>query len=185
MKIEIKLSHETEFGYPQLRCAIDENAPFYNGNSQPVIFADINMAPGYHEMVITHYNKQVDDQIIDSSGNIIKDKHVEILSISIDDILFRINELQEGHFYPVYNLDYVRDCEQQGVVLPYSISPNLYLGHNGTWKLNFYTPFIEYIIDKRQNLGVKLENTIFQSDTALLTQAKQWFDQAPDIVWKP
>lgn len=185
MLIEIQFSHEIEFGYPKLRCAIDENAPFYDGNSQTHITADINVAPGFHELVITHYNKQAGDQLIDSQGKIVKDKYVQIENIKIDNIAFRIEELREGHFYPVYNLDYVNDCKKQGIILPYSISPNLYLGHNGTWKLNFYTPFIDYIIKKRQEHSINLDNTIFQSDTELLARAKAWFNQVPDIIWKP
>lgn len=185
MKIEIKLSHEVEFGYPQIRCTIDENAPFFNGNSQEFITANIGVTPGFHELVITHYNKQVGDQCIGASGQIIKDKHVEIKEISIDDIPFYIDELREAHFYPVYNPHYYQDCINQGIALPYSISPNLYLGHNGTWKLSFHTPFIEYIIKKRQKLALNLDNSIFQSDIELLRQAKEWFNSAPEILWKP
>jgi len=185
MKIEIHLSHETSFGNPKIRCTIDENAPFYNGDSIEYIHADIQTAPGFHELVITHYNKQVGDQLLDETGKIIKDKHVEIQKIVFDDIPFLVSELREAHFYPVYNPDYYFDCKKQGIDLPYYISPNLYLGHNGTWKLNFHTPFIEYIIKKRKDLALNLDNSIYQSDVQLLKNAREWFNSVPDIVWKP
>ena len=185
MKIEIYLNHETAFGYPKLRCTVDENAPFYDGDSQTEIQVELGITPGFHELVITHYNKQAGDQSVNSEGKIIKDKHVEIQKIVIDDIPFLIDELREAHFYPVYNPLYYQDCKDQGITLPYSISPNLYLGHNGTWKLSFNTPFVEYIIKKRQHLALNLDNSIFQSDVELLKQSKEWFANAPDIIWKP
>ena len=61
---------------------------------------------------------------------------------------------------------------------------NLYLGHNGTWKLNFSYPFTEYIISKRKNLQLNLKDSIYQSDIEHLKKIKSWFTQAPDIIWK-
>jgi hypothetical protein len=184
MKIEIHLDAEIEFGLPKMRCCVDENAPFFDGDFQPIVVKEIGVGPGFHELVITHYNKQAHDQSTDSDGKIIKDKHIEIKKIIIDDIALLIDELREGHFYPVYNPDYVRDCQLKKLTLPFSISPNLYLGHNGTWKLNFHAPFVEYIIEKRKNLAVNLDDSIFYSDATLLKEAKEWFLSAPEIKWK-
>lgn len=183
MKIEIYLKRETHFGDPKVRCTIDENAAFYDGASMDYISADLGVTPGFHELLITHYGKRDEDHVIEQ-GKITVDKHIEIERIIIDDIEFKIEELRQGHFYPVYNENYVRDCRRKGIDLPPSISPNLYLGHNGTWKLSFHTPFIDYIINKRKNLTVQLENSIFQSDVELMQEAKQWFQAAPDIEWK-
>jgi hypothetical protein len=83
----------------------------------------------------------------------------------------------------VYNPVYYQQQLAQGHQLPPSITPNLYLGHNGIWKLNFHTPFVEYIIQKRKNLAMNLDNTIFQSDIELLHQTKAWIQAQPDIVW--
>jgi hypothetical protein len=111
------------------------------------------------------------------------DKHVEIMGIGIDDIAFSMDELRQAHFYPVYNPVYYQQQLDQGHQLPPSITPNLYLGHNGIWKLNFHTPFVEYIIQKRKNLAMNLDNTIFQSDVELLRRTKAWIQAQPDIVW--
>lgn len=185
MKIDIFLHCENRLGAPLIRCTVDEGAPFFDGPAQEHITTSLGTAPGFHELVISHYNKQDHDHVLDNQGNILIDKHVEILGIAIDDIKFNISELWQAHFYPVYNPVYYRQQLAQGNVLPPSISPNLYLGHNGIWKLNFHTPFVEYIIQKRKNLGVQLDNTIFQSDIDLLNQTKAWILAQPDIVWNP
>lgn len=185
MNIKIFLKRETYFGDPLIRCGIDENAPFFEGTSKDCIVASVGLVPGYHELVITHYNKQDADHILDQQGNLVKDKYVEITGIEIDDIEFSIDELREGHFYPVYNSHYYNEHLSQNNPLPPSICPNLYLGHNGTWKLSFHTPFVEYIINKRKNLNINLDNTIFQSDAELLQKIKKWFIAAPDMTWNP
>lgn len=183
MQIQIDLRSERRLGIPCVRCIIDEGAPFFDGPCQDTITADINLAPGFHELVIVHYNKQEQDHVLDDQGRIVVDKHVEIMNIRIDDIDFLVDELREAHFYPVYSDNYVRDCQTAGVILPPSISPNLYLGHNGTWKLPFHTPFIQWIIHRRKNLAIQLDNTIFQSDVELLAESKAWFQSQPEIIW--
>lgn len=185
MNIKIFLKRETHFGDPLIRCGIDENAPFFEGASQDMIEATIGVVPGFHELVITHYNKKDSDHLLDSQGHIVKDKYIEITGITIDEIPFYIDELREGSFYPVYNPVYYQERLDQGQPLPPSISPNLYLGHNGTWKLSFHTPFVEYIISKRKNLSIDLNNTIFQSDAETLKNIKQWFETVPEMIWKP
>jgi hypothetical protein len=185
MNIKIFLKRETYFGDPLVRCSIDENTPFFEGASQDIISASIGVVPGYHELVITHYNKKDSDHVLDNQCKIVKDKYVEIIGIEIDDIAFLIDELREGHFYPVYNPCYYQEFLDRGQKLPPSISPNLYLGHNGTWKLSFHTPFVEYIIDKRKKLNINLNNTIFQSDAETLKKMKLWFQEVPDMTWNP
>jgi len=185
MNIKIITTSETHFGYPLIRCGIDENAPFFDGACQDVIEASFGIAPGYHELVITHYNKKDSEQILDHTGRIVKDKHIEIQKIIIDDLAFSIDELREGSFYPVYNPVYYQDCLNLGQPLPPSICPNLYLGHNGTWKLSFHTPFVEYIIQKRKNLAINIDHTIFQSDAELLKKIKTWFESTQDMKWNP
>jgi hypothetical protein len=183
LNIEIFLHCETRLGVPHIRCTIDEGAPFFDGPAQEHISAAVGVAPGFHELVISHYNKHDDDHVLDSAGNIIIDKHVEIQGIGIDNIAFNIDELRQAHFYPVYNPVYYQQQLDQGHAPPPSITPNLYLGHNGIWKLSFHTPFVEYIIQKRKNLAMNLDNTIFQSDVELLRQTKAWIQAQPDIVW--
>jgi hypothetical protein len=183
MQIKIKFHRECRLGIPHVRCIIDEGAPFFDGPCEDVVSADIHITPGFHELVIGHYNKQDQDHVLDSQGRIIIDKHVEILGIEIDGIELRIEELREAHFYPLYNQYYVQDCKNNGITLPPSISPNLYLGHNGTWKFPFHTPFLDWIIHRRKNLSIQLDNTIFQSDVELLAESKAWFQSQPEIIW--
>lgn len=184
MKIEIFFKRETHFGDPMVRCTIDENAAFYEGTSKDYICAELGVTPGFHELLITHYGKKDSDHLLNETNEIIIDKHLEIEKIIIDDIPFNMHDLWQGYFYPVYNEYYVRDCKDQGITLPPGICPNLYLGHNGTWKLSFHTPFVEYIIDKRKNQNINLKNSMFQSDIEVMTETKKWFLTAPDILWK-
>lgn len=181
LKIDLKFKIEDYFGTPQCRIIVDESAPTYDGLVQPEISLSIPVTTGEHELRIVHYGKINDDHLIDN-GHLIKDKHFELVALSLDNVALE-RELWEGAFFPVYNQDYVDDCRKNNIKLPYSICPNLYFGHNGTWKFSFFYPVYPWLIQKRSN-SPDLTNTIFTSSNEILQQAKEYFLSAPDITWK-
>jgi hypothetical protein len=109
--------------------------------------------------------------VYDDSGNVIIDRHVQIKTIKFDHIVLE-SELWDGRFFPVY----MHKADNE----PYFISPNLYLGHNGAWKLEFATPAAQWLIDIRKP-GPKLAGTIFKTNSEILVLAKNFFKDLPDI----
>ena len=120
---------------------------------------------------ITHYKKTVNDHVLDEQENISIDKHIEIKRIVMDHVALE-SELWSGRFFPVY----MHKSNNE----PYFIQPNLYLGHNGTWQLEFITPATTWLINLRQP-GPDLTNTIFQTNQEMLDQAKNFFKDLPDV----
>lgn len=181
LTINLKFRVEDYFGPPMCRIIVDDSAPTYDGPAVPEINLSIPVTTGEHELRIVHYGKTNYDHTIEH-GEIVKDKHFELLELSLDGVALK-HELWEGAFFPVYGQDYVDDCKKNNVKLPYSICPNLYFGYNGTWKLSFFYPVYPWLISKR-NTSPNLTNTIFISSNETLEKAKNYFLSAPDITWK-
>jgi hypothetical protein len=180
MKLEIDLILGKELGAPLIKCLLNESIVVYDGPAATQFSWQIDIVPGEYELIIVHYGKTANDHVISPSGEILVDKFVQIDQISVDEITLTDEELWRGKFYPLYNADYVMDQADLGNTLPYYISPNLYLGHNGAWKWEFCYPFIPWIITQRRQ-GPQLEGTIFQTSHDVLQQAKDFFSSAPDI----
>ena len=81
-------------------------------------------------------------------------------------------ELWSARFFPVY----MHKADDE----PYYISPNLYLGHNGSWIMDFSTPALRWLIDLRQH-GPKLDGTIFKTNRQVLQEMKKAFMDLPDV----
>ena len=111
------------------------------------------------------------DHVLNSDGSIAIDKHVEIVGIHLDHTPLT-GELWLGKFFPVY----MHKANNE----PYSICPNLYLGHNGTWVLEFATPALKWLIDTRRP-GPQLSNTIFKTNHQVLQEIKTVFENLPDV----
>jgi hypothetical protein len=182
MHIKLQFKVERSLGDPLIRIMIDDTIATYNGPCQDVFEFDLPVTVGEHELRITHYGKKDQDHVYDDQGNITVDKHVEISGIWLDEIEL-VEELWEGNFFPVYNPDYIKDLKNKGIDVPYSIKPNLYLGHNGTWQLIFNYPIASWLIEKRSN-RTKVSGADWQSsDEALLIEVKEYFSTAPELNW--
>jgi len=156
--------------------------PSYSG---PCLdFYDLNIAviPGNHELRIQHYGKQISDHQYGTNGNVVIDKHFELTNLIFDDVILN-EELWDGEFYPVYNQDYLEECEKNNIDLPFSLKPNLYFGHNGTWILNFEYPSIDWLINLRRNKRLKVTDPDFLTHEEDLSKAKNFFLTAPDLPW--
>jgi len=176
MSLDIAFTVGDKLGTPNVKILIDDYVVLYEGPAQPTFSRTFDINDGEHELKIVHYGKTDQDHVLDKDGSILVDKFINIDSISIDSIKLLDKELQTGEFWPVYSLSYVEDMTD----LPESICPNLYLGHNGTWRYRFFAPFTEWAIQQRQ-LGPQLDKTIFKSSAKILEEAKDFFKNAPDL----
>jgi hypothetical protein len=182
MLVDLKINFTVgdELGSPLIKILLDDYVVLYEGVAISEFQRSFDLDDGEHELKIVHYGKLDSDHKLDSAGNILVDKFVHIDKITIDNIDLKNEELWTGEFWPVYNFSYVEDMIAQGKDLPACISPNLYLGHNGTWRYNFFCPFVDWIITQRK-LGPKLDGTIFKTSRQLLEEAKKYFKDLPEL----
>jgi hypothetical protein len=153
-------------GDPMIKIIIDDYLTLADGPAQDTYSFDIDIPDESHTLKIIHYGKTIQDA---TNNNV--DKHVEISAIRMDQVQLEA-ELWAGKFFPVY----LHKADHE----PYYISPNLYLGHNGTWSLDFATPAITWLINIRQP-GPQLGNTIFKTNQQILNVAKEFFKGLPDV----
>lgn len=180
MNLAINFEIGDKLGSPLIKILIDDYIVLYEGNAVNEFNREFELNYGEHELKIVHYGKSDNDHVYNPDGTIAIDKYVYIKSIKIDQIPLTDRELQTGEFWPVYSLSYINTIVDRNEELPGCIVPNLYLGHNGTWKYTFTYPFAEWIINLR-NQGPKLESTIFKTSTEVLQEAKNFFKDAPDL----
>lgn len=171
MKIQLNLAVERRLGDPLIKVTIDDYMLLYNGVAQDCLEFDVPLDDGRHQLKITHHGKTVHDHVLNADGSIAIDKHVEIVGLELDEVALT-SELWSGKFFPVY----LHKADNE----PYSISPNLYLGHNGTWVLEFATPAVKWLIDVRQP-GPQLKNTIFKTNHQVLEEIKTMIENLPDV----
>ena len=184
MNIKLQFKVERRLGDPLISIIGDDNMPSYSGPCLDEFDLTIPVIPGNHELRIIHYGKTAEDHVYGNDGSVIIDKHVEIKSIFFDNVeLFA--ELWDGEFYPVYNQDYLDDCLNQGIDVPYSLKPNLYLGHNGMWALKFDYPSTDWLVKIRNDKILKVSDPDFITREQDLKIAKEFFETAPDLPWDP
>jgi len=173
MKLTLKFSYNDYFGMPQSIIKVDD-VILYEGNIKQEMSFDHKIDQGNHTLKIIHVGKHKSDTTVD------QDKHFILEKILIDEV--DIDQFEHcrlshtGKFYPDYNLDYVRDQNLLGNMLPEYIQPNHYFGHNGTWLLNFETPALLWLIKEQNPSGVHLEDTMFKSGQLPMNNLKRFFD---------
>lgn len=167
-------------GPPRCKIMIDDYLVLYEGPAIERFEREFELSAGAHELKIVHHGKTDQDHVYNMDGSIGIDKYIHINSISMDRVRLHDRELQEGQFWPVYSEAYIQTLKSLQKIPPLYISPNLYLGHNGTWRWDFHYPFVPWIIARRRP-GLNLNGTVFRSSAVTLREAKDFFNQAPDI----
>ena len=181
MHLVIDFEVGDKLGTPLIKILIDDYVVLYEGPAMNQFDRKFDIESGEHELKIVHFGKTDRDHLYHPDGSIAVDKYVCIKSIEIDQVKLFESELQTGQFWPVYSLSYVSDIVDSGKELPSFISPNLYLGHNGTWRYTFFYPFVDWIIECRRPQRQSLDKTIFKTSACVLQEAKDFFKDLPEI----
>lgn len=172
MLLEIHFSYDTFFRHPTIAIGIDDQT-VYADQVQETFSLDCQLANGAHTLWIRHHGKHPHETNKDH------DTHVSIRKILFDGVdLDQVEYCRlthRGRFYPVYDENYQLTCAEQGLVLPEYICPNHYLGHNGTWKLEFNTPELLWVITEQNPSGMHLEDTMFSTSADVLNEIKDFF----------
>ena len=181
MHLVIDFEVGDQLGTPMIKILLDDYVVLYEGPAVEQFDREFDIDSGEHELKIVHFGKTDEDHLYNPDGSIAVDKYVYIKSITVDQVKLLESELHTGQFWPVYSLSYVADRVDSGQELPSFISPNLYLGHNGTWRYTFFYPFLDWIIECRQQHKPNLNGTIFKTSASLLQEAKEFFKDLPEI----
>ena len=99
-----------------------------------------------YDLVISRSGKNRKQTIINDKGDILKDQLLHIKSIEIDDI--NIGSLvYEGVYTPDYPEPWATQQADIGHQLPKTIKNVTQMGHNGSWKLTFTSPFYMWLLE--------------------------------------
>ena len=99
-----------------------------------------------HTLTIHRSGKSVGQTVVNEKGDILQDQLLEIKAMEIDEI--DIGALvYEGVYTPEYPEPWATQQKESGQVLKESFTNVTKMGHNGTWKLKFTSPFYMWLLD--------------------------------------
>ena len=98
-----------------------------------------------YDLQIVRSNKDTKQTVVEN-GEIVKDQLLNIKSIEIDEI--DIGALvYEGVYTPDYPEPWATQQRETGKELPESFKNVTKMGHNGTWSLQFESPFYMWLLE--------------------------------------
>lgn len=148
LHFKIGLKSTSKHKKPLIKVLVSGNE-FYNdylnsldGELQYIEF-DASVAEGKNALQIILLNKESRDTILDNNGTIIEDLILEIDSIEIDEISIDNLKWTLSKYYPIYPIEYT-DKIQKSVT---EVLECVHLGWNGTWELEFDSPFYVWLLE--------------------------------------
>ena len=178
MHIRLEFKVERRFGDPNLRVLVDENLCSFDGPVPDELELDVHVVPGEHEIRLQHYGKTFLDHKFNEQNEVVIDKHFELVEMYLDEVPLK-EILWEGEFFPVYELSYL----EQNPNLAISIKPNLYFGHNGSWQLPFTYPAVDWLLLRRLDKVIKVNDPDWLTREEELRQVKEFFETAKGLDW--
>jgi hypothetical protein len=99
-----------------------------------------------YNILIRRSGKLKSQTVINDKGDILKDQLLNIKGIGIDEI--DIGALvYEGVYTPIYPEPWATQQKQKGIKLQESFKNVTKIGHNGTWKFTFTSPFYIWLLE--------------------------------------
>ena len=99
-----------------------------------------------YELIIKRSGKHRRQTVTNENGDVLKDQLLHIKSIDIDEI--DIGALvYEGVYTPQYPEPWVTQQREAGTELKESFKNVTSMGHNGTWKFKFQSPFYMWLLE--------------------------------------
>jgi hypothetical protein len=98
------------------------------------------------ELIIKRSGKLVNQTVVNDKGDLLKDQLLHIKSIEIDEI--ELGALvYEGVYTPRYPEPWASQQRRAGVELQESFKNVTTIGHDGTWRLKFESPFYMWLLE--------------------------------------
>jgi len=99
-----------------------------------------------HELIIKRSGKVNNQTVVNDKGDLLKDQLLNIKSIEIDEI--DIGALvYEGIYTPEYPEPWATQQREAGTELKESFKNVTQIGHNGTWRFKFSSPFYMWLLE--------------------------------------
>jgi hypothetical protein len=150
--IDFKIKFTPQFwNRPPVACIlIDDEVKFHDAithQNSIVEFFHTMSFDQKHCLTILRSGK-TDDQVRKNPDGSYDDQALIIDQIKIDGIDIRNIIYTDSYNEPSYPSVWAKEQQDAGVILKQYIPGETYLGHNGTWKLHFTSPFYQFIMDK-------------------------------------
>jgi len=101
---------------------------------------------GKAELIIMRSGKNKGQTVINENGDVLKDQLLHIKGIEIDEI--DIGALvYEGVYTPDYPEPWATQQREAGTELPESFKNVTSMGHDGTWRFKFTSPFYMWLLE--------------------------------------
>ena len=99
-----------------------------------------------YELIINRSGKGKNQTVVNEKGDLIKDQLLHIKDIEIDEI--NIGALvYEGVYTPTYPEPWATQQREAGVELQESFKNVTSMGHDGTWRFKFESPFYMWLLE--------------------------------------
>ena len=99
-----------------------------------------------YELIIKRSGKVNNQTVVNDKGDLLKDQLLNIKSIEIDEI--DIGALvYEGIYTPEYPEPWATQQREAGTELKESFKNVTQMGHNGTWRFKFSSPFYMWLLE--------------------------------------
>lgn len=126
-------------GPPQIKILLDEQLMFDGAiNSPQVIEFSKSLVFAPHKLILQRHGKT-----IDQADQLLQIKTVEIDGIDVQNIVWA-----SSYFCPEYPEPWASQQRNSGVELEATVFGETILGHNGTWVLEFNSPFYKFLINR-------------------------------------
>ena len=98
------------------------------------------------ELIIKRSGKLANQTVINDKGDLLKDQLLNIKSIEIDEIDLGAL-VYEGVYTPDYPEPWATQQRAAGTELPESFKNVTAIGHDGTWRFKFGSPFYMWLLE--------------------------------------
>jgi len=99
-----------------------------------------------HELIIRRSGKAGNQTVVNENGDVLKDQLLHIKGIEIDEI--DVGALvYEGVYTPKYPEPWASQQRKAGVELRESFKNVTGMGHDGTWRFKFQSPFYMWLLE--------------------------------------
>jgi hypothetical protein len=98
------------------------------------------------ELIIKRSGKDKGQTVVNDNGDILKDQSLHIKSMEIDEIDLGAL-VYEGVYTPEYPEPWATQQREAGTELPESFKNVTSMGHDGTWKFKFESPFYMWLLE--------------------------------------
>lgn len=99
-----------------------------------------------HQLWIYRHGK-TPDQCVQGNDGGVKDQMIRLLRCCMDGINVQNKVWHTSWFDPEYDTSWQAENLSQGINLETHIIGETWWGHNGTWRLNFSSPFYRFMIN--------------------------------------